>query len=45
MWTEETIKIAAWKYIEDEYPGVPFNTQLVDAFFAGAKYIINNTQN
>lgn len=44
MQTEEYIKNAAWNYIDTEYPGVPFNSQLVDAFLAGAKFIIDNTQ-
>ena len=45
MWTEETIRNVAWDYVNTTYLGVPYNTQLAEAFIAGAKFVINNTQN
>ena len=44
MWTEETIKAAAqeWALLLEEETYC--YTDVVDAFLAGANYIINNTQ-
>jgi hypothetical protein len=44
MWTEDKLKEAAWEWTikleEETYCYV----DVVDAFLAGANYIINNTQ-
>ena len=47
MWTEETIRKAAEKYVLDEWLDEwldEYETLFEDAFIAGAYFIINNTQ-
>ena len=43
MWTEETIRKAAEKYVLDEWI-TEYEVQFEEAFIAGAYFIINNTQ-
>lgn len=47
MWTEETLKKAAEEYVNIVYKhrDIRFQQRAVDIFLAGARYVINNTQN
>lgn len=47
MWTEETLKKAAEEYFEKYHEDgvVIYKRDTIAFFIAGAKYIINNTQN
>ena len=45
MWTEETIKKAAEKWAVNLEEETYCYVDVVEAFIAGAKFVINNTQN
>lgn len=45
MWSEETIKKAANEYYREAYNRLGYvETEVEDAFLAGAKYVINQIQ-